>query len=158
MFLSVLLKRLTIKLMKLPKKLKIRPCQKLADAQFSLYIRVLNADEEGYCLCFTCGKKLPWRGSGSLHAGHFIGREHIPTRYDERNVKPQCDTCNTYHEGEHGAFALNLTKIYGEKVIEELVLKSNGHADLIAQDYLDIRDKYKELTKKIVKEKHFFIY
>jgi len=138
---------------KLKKKLKIRPCQKKADIEFSLYIRALYADKDGYCQCITCGKKLPWSGTGHLHVGHFIGREHIPTRYEVQNCHPQCDVCNSYHEGRKGHYALFLIKTYGQDIIEKLVAKSNEYAGLIPEDYLAIRDKYKQLSKDIIKNK-----
>ena len=65
---------------------KITPHRDKADVIFSLYVRLFHADSNGYCTCITCGKKLLWKGFGQLHAGHYIGRMHINTRYDERNV------------------------------------------------------------------------
>lgn len=135
------------------KKLKIRACQKKADKWFSLYVRALNATDGGYCVCVTCGKVIEWRGTGQLHAGHYIGREHIPTRYDERNVHCQCSTCNSYHGGEHGKYTLFLQEKYGQDIIEELVLKGNGYAGLKAEDYLELVDMYKEKTNQLILEK-----
>lgn len=79
---------------------------------FSEYIRRSHANHAGYVQCYTCDKYLHWKES---HAGHFISRGKLPTKYDERNVKPQCPHCNNpaYGAGESGRFAIHIDKDYG---------------------------------------------
>ena len=73
----------------MPKKLTRSKIVKKLDAVFSQYIRLSNADKNGYCTCVTCGKKYFWK---QIQAGHFMSRKHYSTRWLEDNVKPQCYT------------------------------------------------------------------
>jgi len=135
-------------------KITIRSLQKKADRIFSLYIRLSKSDKEGYCECITCGKKLPWKGTGLMHAGHFVSRHHIPTRYDEMNVHPQCASCNEYHGGEIAIYGARLREIYGDHITDELVLKGNQVAKLTHDDYIELEDMYKEKFKYLSGEKN----
>ena len=60
-----------------------------------------------------------------MDTGHFIPREYPGTKYDIRNVKPQCKQCNRYNEGRLKVFELELIKEYGPDIIEELHNKKN---------------------------------
>jgi hypothetical protein len=66
----------------------------------------------------TCGKAMPWE---EAHAGHFIRRGHHAVRWDERNVHPQCVHCNTYLDGNEGAYAVFILDTYGREVLDELL-------------------------------------
>ena len=134
-------------------KSKLRTLQKKTDTMFSLYIRLFHADNEGYCKCITCGKKLLWKGTRKLHAGHFVSRHHVLTRYDERNVKPQCDSCNKYHGGEIALFGAKLRDIYGKEITDELVFKGNQVAKWTHDDYQEIYEIYKEKFSYLMQEK-----
>ena len=106
----------------MPKTSKRKSRSKLIrklDTLFSDYIRVSNADKEGYCTCVTCGKKGYWK-KDIIDAGHFISRSAMATRWDERNVKPQCRYCNRYRNGRQYEFS----KYLGHNLAEELYNKS----------------------------------
>jgi len=81
-----------------------------ADRLFSLWVRQRDA-VDGVCRCVTCGTPHPWR---SIHAGHFISRGKEATRYNERNCKPQCVSCNTFNQGRQFEYSLYLDKKYGK--------------------------------------------
>lgn len=89
---------------------------KKADEIFSRYIR-LKYLKKGILKCFTCGKLGIMQ---EMDAGHFIGREHKTTRYDERNVHPQCQWCNRFKEGQKDEYALKLQEKYGLTILSEL--------------------------------------
>lgn len=55
-----------------------------------------------------------------MDAGHYISRAVMATRFDERNVQPQCRFENRFREGVKDEFALALQKKYGLKILEEL--------------------------------------
>jgi len=85
------------------------------DDLFSKYVRSNNTD---FCQCYTCGVvKL----SKEIDAGHFIKRSCFRTRWDKRNVKPQCRSCNRFRGGMMDEYALHLIQDYGEGIIEELM-------------------------------------
>ena len=132
---------------------KIKPWKAKADQIYSLYVRLEGSDENGDCTCVTCGKKLPWKGTGRLHAGHYIVRQEINTRYDDRNVHPQCETCNSYHEGRKGEYTLFLQKKYGKGIINKLVELSKCGRIWKWFDYKEVFEMYKEKFRYLSQEK-----
>jgi len=89
---------------------------KKLDVVFSQYIRLSNADNNGYCTCVTCNKKFHWK---EIQAGHFMSRKHYSIRWDERNVKPQCVACNVYRAGEQYKYSLYLGNNLSKTLLEE---------------------------------------
>lgn len=91
--------------------------QSKLDTLFSLYIRKRYATPDGMVRCVTCGKYDHWK---ETDAGHYISRQYLSTRYDERNVHVQCRSCNRFHEGRKDEYTLFLIKTYGVGILEEL--------------------------------------
>ena len=89
---------------------------KKLDVVFSQYIRLSNADNNGYCTCVTCNKKFYWK---EIQAGHFMSRKHYSIRWDERNVKPQCVACNVYRAGEQYKYSLYLGNNLSKTLLDE---------------------------------------
>jgi hypothetical protein len=87
------------------------------DRVFSQFVRLSHADEGGTVECVTCGKLLWWK---EAHAGHYISRRHMNTRFDVRNVHPQCCGCNTFRNGQPDEYALYLREKYGDEILEQL--------------------------------------
>lgn len=81
---------------------------KQADELFSKYIRQKYADKNGMVKCFTCDNELRWQDS---QCGHYISRNCLFLRWDERNAKPQDEHCNCY---KHGNLA-----VYGKRLEEQ---------------------------------------
>ncbi|MAN64042.1 MAG: recombinase [Parvibaculum sp.] len=96
---------------------------KKIDRIFSKYVRLKNADHKGYCTCITCGKKHIW-DSGQIHAGHFVSRRFLVTRFDERNVYPQCAYCNNWLAGNQYMFGKAIDNIHGEGTADKLMILS----------------------------------
>lgn len=98
------------------------------DRWFSLYIRLKGMDNQGLCVCVSCGKLKPWDG-GKTHAGHFIGKGKTTfmVRWDERNVGCQCYHCNSNLEGNKYNFAKHLIFKYGEGICEKLQIESTKY-------------------------------
>jgi hypothetical protein len=84
------------------------------DRIFSEYIRRRDS-VGGYCTCITCGAVKPWR---EMDCGHYIGRKHYVTRFDERNCHTQCKRCNNWGEGEKPLYRGKLVALYGEKEVQ----------------------------------------
>lgn len=84
------------------------------DSVVSKVIRLKEADKDGYNYCYTSGIRKHWK---ELHCGHYISRQHLMTRWDENNLRPQSEHENCYLAG-------NL-KVYAEKLKAE----SNGITD-----------------------------
>jgi len=103
------------------KSKNLRAAYKKCDHYFSQYIRLKYADKNGYCICATCGHKFHWK---DIDCGHYIGRNHKNTRFDERNVRPQCKSCNRFYE-ERAELGLVILKKLGQKEFEQLIQDGN---------------------------------
>lgn len=79
--------------------------KKKLDAVFSKYIRQKYADSFGIVKCYTCPKAAP---ISELQCGHFVPRQYLSLRWDERNCRPQCYACNMLYNGQPSAFAARL--------------------------------------------------
>lgn len=118
---------------------------KKLDILFSQFVRVSNADKNGYCTCVTCGKKGHWK-DGSIQAGHFMSRKHYNTRWDIRNVKPQCVRCNMFKSGEQYKYSIYL----GSELSNELYLQSNKIVKFSNDDLQEMIDRYSTELKRLV--------
>jgi len=117
---------------------------KKLDVVFSQYVRLSNADSRGFCTCVTCGKQGHWK-TGGIQAGHFISRKHYSTRWDERNVKPQCVACNVYRAGEQYKYSLYL----GNNLAEELYSKSKNIVKFTNVELEELISTYSTKVKKL---------
>lgn len=110
--------------------------KKEADRVFSLFLRQKYADQEGMVSCYTCGYKAHWK---KLQNGHLVSRYYLATRYDERNCRPQCYTCNMWRNGMIPHFAAKLQEELGQGIVEELykaareVIKEFDYTAIIAK-------------------------
>ena len=126
------------------KKLTRSKLVKKLDNIFSQYIRLSNS-KNGNCTCVTCGKVGDWK-NGGMQAGHFQSRKHYSTRWDERNVKPQCVGCNMFKAGEQYKFSLYL----GGKLSEELLQKSRETVKFADVDLIEMADYYSNKLKLLL--------
>jgi len=126
------------------KKLTRSKIVKKLDNIFSQYIRISNS-KNGNCTCVTCGKVGDWK-NGGMQAGHFMSRKHYSTRWDERNVKPQCVGCNMFKAGEQYKFSL----YNGQQLSEELLQKSRETIKFTDIELLDKIEHYDLEVKKLL--------
>ena len=128
----------------------ISKLKKELDKWFSLYIRLRDADDLGFVRCYTSGRYYHYK---SIHAGHFMSRKCLSTRWDEINVQPQSIADNLFGQGEQYKFGLNLDAQYGEGTAESLQLKSRQIQKFSRVDYEEKISYYKEAVKNLKKEK-----
>ena len=128
----------------------ISKLKKELDKWFSLYIRLKDATDEGMVQCFTSGRVYHYK---SIHAGHFMSRKSLSTRWDETNVQPQSAADNLFGQGEQYKFGLALDAKYGEGTAEELQFKSRQIKKFTRVDYEDLISYYKSLVKNLKEEK-----
>ena len=131
-------------------KKSISKLKKDLDKWFSLYIRLRDATEEGLVQCFTSGRVYHYK---KIHAGHFMSRRHLATRWCEINVQPQSAADNLFGQGEQYRFGLYLDNKYGEGTAEELQYKARTTVKLSRVDYEEKIIYYKSLVKNLKKEK-----
>lgn len=90
-----------------------------ADKLFSELIRRKYANEMGDVECYTCGKKANWYGDG-MQCGHFITRGCYELRWDERNARVQCYSCNVINKGKYIKYYPKMLKEIGTRKVREL--------------------------------------
>lgn len=118
---------------------------KACDKEWSLIVRQKYADENGNVICFTCPYTNHWK---KLQNGHFVSRYYKSTRWEEKNCRPQCYTCNMWRKGMVPDFAANLQKEYGQGIVEELFRQAQQPLKL-TREFL--QNKLQELTNNTKK-------
>jgi len=78
-----------------------------ADYIFSKYIRLKAANGKTEYKCFICGKETSFSKGQNMH---FIKRENLYLRYDERNCKAGCKSCNEFKGGNYLMYINKLEK------------------------------------------------
>ena len=133
----------------MPKKKTLKYWKNKIDKPFHEYIRRRDADNNtGYCNCISCGKKVHFT---ETDAGHFIGRQHLITRYDERNVHAQCRKCNRFEYGRQYEYSISL----GSDLADELLQKSRGVLKLTDPEWLEIFETYKTKLQELKDKQNF---
>ena len=78
--------------------------EKECDRLFSLWIRKRDEGKK----CCTCG--CFWKNE--FQCGHYVGRTHLNTRWDEKNAHAQCVACNSWNSGEAKEHGRYIDKLY----------------------------------------------
>lgn len=116
-----------------------------ADAIFSQYIRLKNATEKGFNNCFTCGIQKHWT---ILQNGHFIKRQHLYLRWDERNCNPQCQQCNEFEDGNMKSYTRELEK-HSPGIVEILHEEMRIIHKVSREEIRQIISQYTPLVKSL---------
>lgn len=111
---------------------------------FSKYIKVRDADQDGWVTCCTCPKRFRWDDS-SLNAGHFVPGHNNTTYFDETIVHGQCADCNCAGSGEQYAYGRFMKERY-------------GHSEAQLDDIRALRYKTKKVTLEELKELKVYFY
>ena len=122
------------------KKKSISQLKKLADAVFSRWLRETQRRADGWVRCYTCGAINPIE---VMQAGHYVSRSINQLRYDERNVKVQCRSCNIFKHGAMDEFALELQKEYGLDILKILAKEKRKLKQWKIKELEEIISKYK---------------
>jgi hypothetical protein len=118
------------------------------DTIFSQYLRLSMADKNGQVSCYICGIRLKWQDAQN---NHYIKRGNSFLRYDTRNCKVGCKTCNEIKGGNLAMFGRKLEQEnpgITEILLEEgnLVYKFTRHE--LKQMIADYSDKLIILKQK----------
>jgi hypothetical protein len=117
-----------------------------ADKWFSLYIRLRDADSNGFVRCCTSGKIMYWKDAD---AGHYISRRFEAVRYDERNCHAQSKQENRFHNGNQLVHQRYIEERYGKGTAEELFTKSRMKCFRKKHDYEMIAQKFYQKVKTL---------
>lgn len=125
--------------MKSYKTLKIK-----LDKVHSLWIRMKDADDNGMVFCYTCPEFKHYK---EMDCGHFITRNRLSIRWDERNTAPQCKGCNIFRNGEQYLFGLGIDKEFGKGTVEKLQDLANKSIKL---SRVDLQEMIEETETKLM--------
>tara|TARA_R110000751_G_scaffold65819_6_gene134537 strand:+ start:1047 stop:1454 length:408 start_codon:yes stop_codon:yes gene_type:complete len=131
-------------------KKTISKLKKELDKWFSLYIRLRDADDLGFVKCYTSGRFYHYK---NIHAGHFMSRKCLSTRYCDTNVQPQSIADNLFAQGRQYQFGVNLDAQYGDGTAEDLQIKSRQIQKFSRVDYEEKISYYKSVVEKLKTEK-----
>lgn len=130
------------------RKVKLSTLKNKLDKIFSEYIRRRDVDDHtGYGKCIDCGRETPFAEGD---AGHFVGRRHLSTRWDEDNVHFQHRYCNRFLNGRQYEYGQAL----GDRA-DELIQKSHQIAKFDATHLQYLIDIYKEKLDALKKIQSF---
>lgn len=118
---------------------------------FSEFIRCRDVDGTGYGKCITCSRIIHWK---SGDCGHGIGRQHLATKYDERNNALQCKKCNGFEGGKREVYKEEVDKRYGPQTWEKLEIMSRQVCKRGKFEIEIMTKHYRELAAKLKKEKN----
>lgn len=116
---------------------------KRLDKVFALYIRLRDVMPSGYGKCISCGRIVPF---SELDCGHFHGRTHMATRFEEDNCHAECKGCNRFS-------ADHLIK-YRDNLITKIGMGRYDRLNLLAHSqkhWLDfeLQEKIAHYTKEV---------
>jgi len=114
-----------------------------------LKVRLKACDDQGYVSCVTCGVTRHYKDG--MQGGHFIGRTWTATRLLEKNVHPQCASCNGPRKGAMIEYTLWMIDFYGREFVEELKILKHQTKKYLRQEILDIIEELKADVKQLEK-------
>jgi len=119
---------------------------KKLDKVFSKYIRLRDADEIGMVKCCTCNSWYHW---SEIHAGHYISRKCMITRFDEDNVHGQCVICNILKDGQPERYREFLKEKYHTVMPDVLLSRSYTTVKFTQYEIDKMVEVYKEKIKNL---------
>lgn len=126
------------------KRKKKNPNRKIQDDLWELCKQLIRIDyqrKDGNWECYTCGKIIT--SKLDCHTGHFIPKSICGAylKYDLRNLRPQCMSCNIWGGGRGADFYRNMLKREGQEYIDQLYRDKNKTIKAIDY-YITLKDQY----------------
>jgi len=121
-----------------------------ADKWLSIFIRLRDANEDGICKCVTCESRQLWR---SMDCGHFIKRQHIATRFNEKNCHAQCKNCNYFKQGNDANYERFIIETYGIDELNKLKSAEHSTCKIGSFEMKQLEKYYKEKAINLAKQK-----
>lgn len=112
---------------------------------FSLYVRLVDADDFGFVHCVTCGKKMHFR---EAQAGHFTPGRYKYILFDKRGCYPQCYRCNIELKSNPRKYDAYMRQKVGQEVMDELDRLSDISEPWTSIELKDTLQKYKPKALK----------
>jgi len=128
-------------------KVTVKSAKKRAWKVFSEFIRKRDMDKDGYCTCYTCGKRSRW--DDGMQAGHGMSGRGNPILFHEELVKAQCVRCNIFLDGNYDIYHAKLIKEYGMEQFDEWIRLKNSHLRFTVDDLEEMIVNYRKRTEKL---------
>ena len=119
--------------------MSIKTKKKKLDKVFSKFIR-LRDSKDGIGSCITCGRIKEWK---YMDCGHYIKRQHLATRWDEKNCNLQCKHCNAFEQGANERYKVAIDEKWGKGTADMLEIKKHNRVKMTEAEY-DLLIKYYE--------------
>lgn len=134
------------------KKIGLSPYIRKLDRIFSEYIRLRDSRPFGYKAfrCISCGQVKPYE---EMDCGHFVGRTHMATRFDEENCNGECRSCNRFSSDHMIYYQRNLEKKIGADRVDLLIARGRGTKKWTAWELEILTKHYEEEVKRMKSEK-----
>jgi hypothetical protein len=85
-----------------------------------------------------------------MDCGHGIGRQHLGTKYSEKNNHAQCKKCNGFEGGMREIYKERMNKKYGPQTWELLEIAARKYVKW-SQFEIDALEKYYKKEVEILK-------
>ncbi len=118
---------------------KEKSIKKLKQEADSLFSELIRKRDKG--ICYTCNNKKHWK---EQQCGHYISRNRLSLRYDDRNCHCQCVSCNIFKKGNMDVYAIRLLNQYGENILHYFQLKKDQSVKFSRADYEALIKHYKQ--------------
>ena len=134
------------------KKPSVATLVKKLDETFSLFIRLRDSRPFGYKYfrCISCGQIKPF---DQMDCGHFIGRTHMATRFDEQNCHGECRGCNRFSSDHMIYYQRNLERAIGKTKVDLLVARGHQTKKWSAYELEFLIRHYQEENNRMLAEK-----
>lgn len=143
------------------RKPSLKSAKKAAWKACSEYVRLKHADDDGYCECYTCGKKIFWKTIKDgrkllvqgIQAGHGVAGRSAAVLFNEDIIKPQCYGCNVMQAGRFDIFQHKLRQEIGHEKYELALFSKFQTVKRKPEDYVVMRAHYEQEVGKLLQEK-----
>lgn len=122
----------------------------------SIYVRLREADQDGYVKCITCPEVMFWEDAD---AGHWVCGRNNTNLFDDAHIFPQCQKCNHAGGGEEYKYTQAMKKKYGydDATCQEILNRKFAHKKLPDAEVDEIYKNFKEQALNFAKEKSLVI-
>lgn len=136
-----------------PRKPSLSSLVRKLDGVFSEYIRLRDSRPFRYKAfrCISCGEVKPYE---QMDCGHFIGRTHMATRFDEENCHGECRACNRFDSSHMIYYQRNLEKLIGKSRVDMLIVRGHSTKKWTAWELEILIKHYTEEVNKMKKERN----
>lgn len=124
------------------KKPTVASLKKKAWKVVSEYVRRRDADEGGFCGCYTCGAPIHWKYEAQ--AGHSIPGRSNAVLLDADICRAQCRRCNLFMGGRYEVFAAKLIRENGLEWFEKKLEGAREVVKLTRADIEEVIASYKQ--------------